>query len=85
VRQYVTYFVDLKKVYGSVRNDVLCSILVEFGVSMKLVGLITTCLNETYSKVGVGKHLSDTFHIQSGLKRRCFITIAFQLCFRVCY
>jgi hypothetical protein len=27
------------------------------------------CLNETYSKVCIGKHLSDSFPIQSGLKQ----------------
>jgi hypothetical protein len=27
------------------------------------------CLNETYSKVRIGKHLSDTFRIQNGLKQ----------------
>jgi hypothetical protein len=26
------------------------------------------CLNETHSRVSVGKHLSDTFPIQNGLK-----------------
>jgi hypothetical protein len=34
---------------------------------MKLVGLIKMCSNETYSKVRIGKHLSDSFHIQNGL------------------
>jgi hypothetical protein len=33
--------------------------------------LIKMCLNETYSKVRVGKHLSDKFPIQNGLKQ-CF-------------
>jgi hypothetical protein len=28
------------------------------------------CLNETYSKVRIGKHLSDKFPIQDGLKQR---------------
>jgi hypothetical protein len=28
------------------------------------------CLNETYSKVHIGKHLSDIFPIQNGLKQR---------------
>jgi hypothetical protein len=28
------------------------------------------CLNETYSKVHIGKHLSYTFPIQDGLKQR---------------
>jgi hypothetical protein len=27
------------------------------------------CLNETYSKVRTGKHLSDSFPIQNGLKQ----------------
>jgi len=35
-------------------------------------------LNATHSKVQVGKHSSNTFPIQNGL-RRCFIDIAFQL------
>jgi hypothetical protein len=36
---------------------------------MKLVRLIKMCLNETYSKVRIGKHLSDSFTIQNGLKQ----------------
>jgi retron-type reverse transcriptase len=28
------------------------------------------CLNETYSKVHTGKHLSDSFPVQNGLKQR---------------
>jgi hypothetical protein len=36
---------------------------------MKLHRLIKICLNETYSKGHIGKHLSDSFPIQSGLKQ----------------
>jgi hypothetical protein len=36
---------------------------------MKLVPLIKICLNETYHKVGIGKHLSDGFPMQNGLKQ----------------
>jgi hypothetical protein len=36
---------------------------------MKLTGLVKQCLNETYSKVRIGKHLSDSFPIQYGLKQ----------------
>jgi hypothetical protein len=36
---------------------------------MKLVRLIKMCLNETYSKVRIGKYLSDSFPIQNGLKQ----------------
>jgi hypothetical protein len=36
---------------------------------MKLVRLIKMCLNETYSKVHIGKHLSDSFPIQICFKQ----------------
>jgi hypothetical protein len=46
---------------------VLYNILIEFGIPRKLVGLFEMCLNETYSRVRVGKNLSDKFSIESGL------------------
>jgi hypothetical protein len=49
-------FIDFKKVYDSVRTEVLYNILVEFGTPRKLVRLIKMCLNETYSKIRIGKH-----------------------------
>jgi hypothetical protein len=48
---------------------VLNNILIEFGVPMKLVRLIKLGLNETYSKVRIGKHLSKSFLIQNDLKQ----------------
>jgi len=39
----------------------------EFGIHMKLLRLIKMCLNETYSRVRVGKNLSDTFPIRNDL------------------
>jgi hypothetical protein len=50
-------FIDFKKAYDTVRRDVLCDILIEFGVPMKLVRLIEMCLNETYSKVRIGTYM----------------------------
>jgi hypothetical protein len=40
----------------------------EFGIPRKLVKLIKMCLNETYSKIRVGKPLSGAFPIKNGLK-----------------
>jgi hypothetical protein len=62
-------FIDFKKAYDSVRRDFLYRILIEFGIPMKLVRLIKMCLSETYSRVWVGKHLSETFCIKNGLKQ----------------
>jgi hypothetical protein len=53
-------FVDFKKAYGSIRTEVLYNIPIEFGVPMNPVRPIKMCLNETYSKVCIGKHLSYT-------------------------
>jgi hypothetical protein len=36
---------------------------------MKLVRLVKMCLNETYNRIRVGKHLSDTFPIKNGSKK----------------
>jgi hypothetical protein len=49
--------------------EVLYNILIEFGVPMKLVKLIKLCLKETYSKVHIGKHLSDNFPMQNAVKK----------------
>jgi hypothetical protein len=62
-------FIDFKKAYDSVKREVLYNILLEFYISKKLVRLIKMCLNETYSKVRIGKLLSDKFLIQNGLKQ----------------
>jgi hypothetical protein len=43
--------IDFEEAYDSVRKEVLCKILVEFGIPIKLVRLIKMCLNETYTTV----------------------------------
>jgi hypothetical protein len=62
-------FIDFKKTYDSVGREILYNILIKFGVPIKLVRLIQMCSNETYSKVCIVKHLSDSFPIQNGLKQ----------------
>jgi len=44
-------------------------ILIVFDIPMKLVRLINMYLNETCSRVRVGKHLSDMLPIRDGLKQ----------------
>jgi hypothetical protein len=62
-------FINLKKACDSVRREALYIILIEFGIPRKLVGLINMCLNETYSRVRIGKNLSNKFTIENGLKQ----------------
>ena len=50
-------------------GGVLCNILIEFGIPMKVVRLIKVCLTEMYSRVCVGKNVSDRFPIRNGLKQ----------------
>ena len=52
-----------------VRRGILYNTVIEFGIPMKLVRLIKMCLTETYSRVRVGKNLSDMFPIRNGLKQ----------------
>jgi hypothetical protein len=44
----------------------LYNILIEDGIPMKLVRTIKMCLTETYSRVRVGRQLSQTFLIKKG-------------------
>jgi hypothetical protein len=62
-------FIDFEKAYDSVRGDILYNILIESGVPRKLVRLTKMCMTETYSRVHVGKNLSDMFPITNGLKQ----------------
>jgi retron-type reverse transcriptase len=62
-------FIDFKKAYYSIKKEVLYNILLEFDISKKLIRLTIMCLNETFSKVRIGKFLSDKFPIQNGLKQ----------------
>ena len=55
----------------------LYNILIDFDIPTISLKLIKMCLNEIYSKVWIGIHLSRRF------RRRCFISNAFQLRFRI--
>ena len=58
----------------------------EFGTPMKLVRLLKMCLNETHSRIRVGKHLSDIFPTRNGSKQRDVLSPwLFQSSLRVCH
>jgi hypothetical protein len=61
----------------------LYNIRIELGIPMKILRLIKMCLAEAYSRVRVGKDLSDMFPIRNGLKQGDAVSPL--LCFRVCH
>jgi hypothetical protein len=63
------FFIDFKKAYDSIKRQVLYNILLECGIPKKLLRLNKMCLNETCSKVRIGKLLSDKFPIQNEVKQ----------------
>jgi hypothetical protein len=62
-------FIDFEKAYDWIKREALYNVLLEFGTPSKLVKLIKMYLYEFYSKVRIGKHLSDKFSTQNGLKQ----------------
>jgi len=60
---------DFRKSYDSVRRETLYKIVIVFGIPGILGMLIKTSLTKTYSRVRVGKNVSDRFHIRSCLKQ----------------
>jgi hypothetical protein len=77
-------FIDFKKACDSIKREVLYNNLLEFGIPKGLVRLIKMCLDETYSYVRVGKHLTDKFPIQNSLKQGYTLwPLLFQFCFRI--
>ena len=69
MNQFISSFIDFKKAYDSVRREVLYKILNEFGIPRKLVRLIKMSLTETYSRVRVGRNVSERFPVRNGLKQ----------------
>jgi hypothetical protein len=59
---------DCKRGPDSVGKEALNNNLIDFGVTMSLVRLIITSLNEAYSEVRIGIYLSDSFPIQNILR-----------------
>ena len=72
-------FIGFKKTSDSVRREVLYIILIEFGIPMKLLRLMKMCLNETCSRVWVGKNLCDMFPIRNGLKEDALLPLFFNI------
>jgi hypothetical protein len=62
-------FIDFKIAYDSIRREIFYYILIDFDIPMKLVRLVKTRLPKTYSRVRVGKILSDIFPNRNDMKQ----------------
>jgi hypothetical protein len=67
--QWHSTITEFKKVYDSIRREILYSIWTGFGIPKKQVRLLTVHLTVTYRKVCTGKHLSDIFLVQNCFKQ----------------
>jgi len=72
--------IDFKNTYVSFRKEVLYKIVIELGIPSVLVSLVNMSLTEIYSRVRVGKNVSDRFTITNVLKKetlyhQCFSTL----------
>ena len=50
---------------------------IQYSITMKLVKIMKMCLNETYSRVRVDKHLCDMLHIGNILKQEAALVTLF--------
>jgi hypothetical protein len=65
-----------ESLWFSYKKSIVYSILIEFGVPMKLVRLIKKCLNETYSKGKyLSRFLSKMVYNKEMLSCHCFSTL----------
>jgi hypothetical protein len=84
IRQILS--MDLKKTYGSVKRKAFYNVLIQFHMPMKLARLIKMCLHKNSSKVRIGKTLVLYVSYSEWSKTGgCFLTIVFQLWFRICH
>jgi hypothetical protein len=63
-------FIDFKTAYDKVNRNQLYKAMLEFGIPLKLVSLIQAMMEVTTAKVKVQNKLSESFHIQNGLRQR---------------
>jgi sorting nexin-29 len=62
-------YVDFKQAYDSIQRKKLYTIMYEFGLPPKLVGLVRATMTGTEAHVKVQTELTNTFEIRQGLKQ----------------
>ncbi|XP_066909695.1 uncharacterized protein [Halyomorpha halys] len=62
-------YIDFQKAYDSIDHQKQYNIMIEQEIPKKLVNLVRMCMNETYDKVRIGKHLSEKSQVRAGLKQ----------------
>jgi len=83
--QYINYLQFLRSM--RVRREVLynTNIPTQFGIFMKLDRIIKMCLNDSDTKVHIGKYVTCISYSEWSKTRICFVTIVFQFCFSICH
>ena len=72
MRQCINYLWTSRKT-DSVKMEVMCNILFQFGIPVEMVKVIKWSQNKTYNRVRVDKRLSEVFLIKNGSKKEMLL------------
>lgn len=62
-------FIDFKQAYDSVERNQLWNAMAELSIPRKLIRLVKMCVHGNTTRVRVGKALSESFEVTTGLKQ----------------
>ena len=67
-------FIDLNKAYDSVNRDLLWKAMREYGISEKIVKMVTSLYEKTQARVRVNGVLSQSLSLKTGVKQGCVLS-----------
>ena len=67
-------FIDFKQAYDSIHRPSMWNIMEEFGIPRKLINMVKVCYRNSKSCVQVGKKKTNSFEIETGLRRGCLLS-----------
>ena len=73
-KKTIAVFIDFKSAFDSVHRDSLWKALLTIGVPEKMVKIVKAFYNESPCRVKVGRHLSASFIVRTGVRQGCALS-----------
>jgi len=67
-------FVDFKQAYDSIARNTLWNVMVQLGISAKLVRMVKACMQNSRCKVKFNSVLSEEFTVNTGVRQSDFLS-----------